>query len=138
MATQATQKKEMKMEQVFALWKRTSKAGNTYFTGQDAYGLNLRGFFNTNKKNPKEPDLRVYAVEDSETLSKEEYISLWCNVSKNGNKFLTGKMGGKRVVGFIRKSDNDKAPYVTVYFSEEKKQTEIEGQQTIEKTVDPI
>ena len=119
MSTKTVEKKtEFTAKDIFALWKKTSKNGNTYFTGKSKEGLNLRGFFNTNKKNPKEPDLRVY-ITDNGGLAKEPIISMWCNVSKNGNKFLTGKLGDDKVVAFIRKTDNDKAPYLTAYLSED-------------------
>ena len=121
MATKTVEnKKEFTMVEVFALWKKKAKSGADYFTGRSVEGINLRGFFNTNKKNPKEPDLRVYTVYKDGELSEKPIISMWCNVSKNQNKFLTGVINEKRVVGFIRKTDNDKAPYVTVYFSDDK------------------
>lgn len=128
MATKKTteKKQEFTMQDIFALWKKTSKKGDTYFEGKSKEGLYLRGFFNTNKKNPKEPDLRVYVSNKDRELSKEPIISMWCNVSKSGAKYLTGKLGDKRVVAFIRKSDNDKAPYLTAYYSEDDKQQNID------------
>lgn len=132
MSAKTVEKKEFKMVQVFALWKRKSKAGNDFFTGKDENGINLVGFFNTKKQNPKEPDLRVYVQGEDGKASKDEFISLWCNVSANGNKYLTGKLGEKRVVGFIRKNDNEKAPYVSVYYSEDKPKEEAPKQETIE------
>lgn len=121
MATKTVEKKqEFTMQEVFALWKKDSKKGEPYFTGKSAEGVYLRGFFNTNKKNPKEPDLRVYINNDG--LEKEPLISMWCNVSANGKKYLTGKIGKQRVVGFINEGKNDKAPYVRCYLSEDKQQ----------------
>jgi uncharacterized protein (DUF736 family) len=123
MATKKTVKtQDFTMQDIFALWKKTSKNGNTYFDGKSKEGLYLRGFFNTNKKNPKEPDLRVYVSDENKELSKEPLISMWCNVSKSGSKYLTGKLGNKRVVAFVRKSDNEKAPYLTAYYSEDKQE----------------
>lgn len=114
-----------KRTQVLALWKKTSKDGKkTYFTGacneKECY---LTAFYNTNKKNLKEPDLKVYARDDEGNLSKEPILSLWCNASKNGKKYLTGKMDGKRVVGFINANGNEKAPYISVYWSDEEEET---------------
>jgi uncharacterized protein (DUF736 family) len=123
MATKTVEKKkEFTMEQVVALWKKESKNGNPYFSGV-AYPdeVYVTGFFNTNKKNPKEPDLRIY-LNTKDGIEKEEWLSLWCNVSANGKKYLTGKLGKKRVVGFINEKDNSKAPYVRVYFSEDRQQ----------------
>ncbi len=135
MSTKTVEKKQaFTMQEVFALWKKESKKGDTYFTGQTAEGIYLTGFFNTNKKNPKEPDLRVY-IQTKDGIEKEEWLSLWCNVSKNGNKFLTGKLGEKRVVGFISNGKNPKAPYVRCYFSEDKQQ-KIETEEPKETKTD--
>lgn len=121
-------KQEFTMKEVFALWKRESKNGNPYFTGKSAEGINLRGFFNTNKKNPKEPDLKVYVHSEGE-LAKEPLISMWCNVGKTGKKYLTGKIGEQRVVGFISDGKNEKAPYLRCYYSDD-------SQQRIEETTE--
>lgn len=107
-------KKTQRMEQVFALWKAKTKKGRTYLTGKTAEGTQLVGFFNTNKKNPNEPDARIYLSKDM----KEEYCSLWCNVSDKGNKYLSGKVDGKRVIGFINGNVESKRPYISVYYSE--------------------
>ena len=122
--------------QVLALWKKTSKDGKkSFFTGacneKECY---LTAFYNTNKKNLKEPDLKIYARDDENNLSKEPILSLWCNASKNGKKYLTGKMDGKRVVGFINGNGNEKAPYISVYWSDEEEKTETKSEpQTQEK-----
>lgn len=117
MSTTAEKTKEFKLTEVFALWKKTSQNGTPYFTGKTKDGVHLTGFFNGKKKNPKEPDLRVYTTDQNDEL--KEYISMWCKVSKGGNKYLTGNVNGVWFTGFIRKNDNDKAPYVTVYLQEE-------------------
>lgn len=111
-------KKEFKMEQAFALWKNTSKSGSEYFTGSDGK-TKLVAFYNGKKKNPKEPDLRVYAQDKDGKAEKDELVSLWVNVSKNGKKYLSGKLGEKRLVGFINENAKEKQPYVSVYFSDE-------------------
>lgn len=116
----ATEKK--KLQGVFALWKRKSKDGKkTYFTGQTEDKKNqLTAFYNLDKKNLKEPDMRIYIRDDEGNLSKEPYASLWVNATKNGKKkYLTGKLEGKRVVGFIREDATEKQPYISVYFSED-------------------
>ena len=117
-ATKTNQKK-----QVFALWKRTSKEGKTYFTGKYDE-VEVRGFYNGKKQNPKEPDMRVYAVDGNKNLSKDELVSLWCNVSKGGKKYLSGKLNGKYVVGFIndKATAENKQPYISLYWSEEQEQ----------------
>lgn len=131
-------KKEFTMTNIFALWKKEAKKGSTYFSGKTEDGEWLRGFFNTNKKNPKEPDLRVYTVDSDGELSKEPYISMWCNASKSGKKYLTGKLGDKRVVGFINDSGNDKRPYVSVYYSEDRKQEKEEAPKETESVKEPF
>lgn len=122
-ATKTT--KEFAMKQVFALWKNTSKEGKTYFSGK--YGeIEVRGFYNGKKQNPKEPDLRIYAIDGNKNLSKDALVSLWCNVSKNDKKYLTGKLDGKKVIGFINAKANgeNKMPYISLYWSEEQEQKE--------------
>lgn len=124
MATQTAkkvEKKEFTMEQCFALWKKQSKKGTTFFTGKG-----IVGFFNTNKKNPKEPDLRVYYTDEEGKAQKEPFVSMWCNVGKNGKKYLTGKLEGTRLVGFINESGNEKRPYVCVYYSTDKEPAQAE------------
>lgn len=114
-----------KMTPVFALWKKTAKDGKPYFTGKTELGQDLTAFFNGNKKNPKEPDLRVYTRDAEGNLSKEPYISMWCNVSKSQRKYLSGKIGDKRVVGFINDNAGGKRPYISVYLSEDDAQDKI-------------
>lgn len=128
--------KEFKLNQVLALWKKTSKSGNTFFTGK-AGDDNVVGFYNGKKKNPKEPDLRVYKVDSEGKAEKEEMISLWAKVSKKGTKYLSGKLGDKFITGFIRTSDNERAPYITVYFSEELN-SDSEGAENQETTDDGV
>ena len=108
-----------KLEQVFVLWRQKDKKGN-YFLSNPT----LVGFYNTKKKNPKEPDLRVFEKDADGKIGKEEKYSLWCNVSKDGKrKYLTGKVGEKRVVGFITKNpENEKVPYLSVYYSDDVKE----------------
>ena len=110
MSTTTETKKTTKMEQVFALWKNKSKSGLEYFTGSDGK-MKLVAFYNGKKKNPKEPDLRVYPVDADGNAEKEELVSMWCNVSKSGKKYLTGKLAGQRIIGFINENPkNEKQP----------------------------
>ena len=114
------QKKEFNMKQVFVMWIRKSKNGRQYVSGVDAAGERLVGFFNGKKKNPKEPDVRIYRVDQDGHTEQDEFTSLWMNVSKNNKKYLTGKVGGQRVVGFInnKATTSGKIPYFTVYESD--------------------
>lgn len=111
---------EKKMIQVFAMWKNEGKNGKPYFTGKLEDGTKLTGFYNTDKKNMKEPDIRIYRQGADGKLEGEEYVSLWCNSTKDGKKkYLSGKVDGKRVVGFIREKATGKLPYFTVYWGDE-------------------
>lgn len=116
-----TTAEKKKLEQVFALWKRKSKDGKkTYFTGTcDEKETFLTAFYNTEKKNLKEPDMKVYTRDKDGNLSKEPLVSLWCNATNNGKKVLSGKLDGKRVVGFINANATEKQPYISVYWSDE-------------------
>ena len=107
----------MKNTEIIALWRKTSKAGKTYFSGKDTTGVELTGFYNINKSNDKAPVLRVYNRDDI----NNEVLAMWLNTSKSGVKYLTGKYNGKRVAGFINdKPKNEKAPYIRIYESEDK------------------
>ena len=115
---------------MFALWKNKSKDGKkTYLSSKE-----LIGFYNTKKKNPKEPDLRVYALNENKDISKEPVCSLWCNVSeKTKKKYLTGEYNGKKVVGFIYEGENEKAPYLSVYYREDGNTAQEEANQKKEE-----
>lgn len=119
-----TTAEKKKLEGVFALWKRKSQNGGVYFSGKTEGGSFLTAFYNTEKKNLKEPDLRVYAKDSEGNLSKEPFCSLWCNATKNGKKILPGKLDGKRVIGFIKADASEKQPYISVYYSDEEAKEE--------------
>ena len=110
---------EFKLEQAFVLWKNTSKAGKEYLKGKDLNGGKIIGYFNPNKKNTKEPDIRVYST-DKDGKTDKEIASLWDSESKNKTRYLTGSTDEKeKVVGFYGKTE--KAPYISCYFKEEDK-----------------
>lgn len=124
-----TEKKEL--QKVFTLWKKTSKDGKkTFFSGQtEDKSMYLTAFYNTNKKNLKEPDLRVYPQDNL----KEEYCSLWAKATKDGKKkYLSGKLRDKWIVGFINEKATGKQPYISVYFSDEEKKEEAKEEPTLE------
>lgn len=128
-----TTAEKKKLQGVFALWKKKSLDGKkTYFSGQTEDKKSyLTAFYNTDKKNLKEPDLRVYTRDKDGNLSKEEYCSLWAQATKKGKrKYLTGKLNGKRLVGFIREDASEKQPYISVYFSDDQEeQTEAKSEE---------
>ena len=49
-----------------ALWKQTSKGGLTYFKGKASDGTKLVAFITKEKRNEKEPDIRIYKSTDKE------------------------------------------------------------------------
>ena len=114
-----TEKKGSKLVESFALWLNKSKAGNEYLTGKLSEKLGsgkLVGYFNTNKKNPKEPDIRIYTL-DTENKNDKEIADLWDSVSETtGNEYLTGTSDEQeRLIGFYGEK-NAKTPYIRVYF----------------------
>ena len=116
--TVATEQKST-LNELFAMWKQKSKAGKSYFTGKDS-GVQLKGFYNTKKENPKEPDLKIYKVDDNGELCKDVFLALWCNATESGKKYLSGKLKDERVVAFINEkaTEDNKQPYLRVYLSD--------------------
>lgn len=113
-------KQEVTLKEAFVLWKNKSSKGNDYLSGFTAgeEQTKLIGYFNTNKKNPKEPDVRVYSVKEDGSQDIE-VASLWANVSKNDNKYLTGSTNEKEnLVAFYGKENEEKRPYIRVYYKE--------------------
>ena len=111
-------KKEFTMKPVFTMWIKESKGGKKYLSGKTESGEFLTGFLNGKKKNPKEPDVRVYySGKDGEEL--KEYASLWVNVSKTDKKYLSGNALGMKIVGFINSKAEvgSKLPYFSCYES---------------------
>lgn len=126
-----TIEKEFNLKESFVLWKNTSKEGKAYFTGRTDGKSKVTGFYNTNKKNPKEPDLRVIDKED------KSFASLWCNVGKNEKKYLSGTLeSGQKIVGFFAKVEDEKKPFIRVYLSEDKKAEEPKAKTTKKEKVE--
>ena len=75
------------------------------------------GFFNGNKKNPKEPDIRIFTL-DKDGKQDKEIASLWQNESINKKAYLSGRSDEKeKLIGFFNNTDNEKQPYIRVYFN---------------------
>lgn len=115
-----TKSEEKNLKEAFALWEKQSKNGKEYFTGK-ADDMKLVAFVNTQKKNDKEPDFRIYASTD-DGLSEEAVASLWKTVSKNNKLYLSGTDNeGKKLIGFY----NDQfmqfpnRPFIRVYYKEQ-------------------
>lgn len=127
--TKTTQNKEVvnefNLKEAFVLWKKQSKAGNDYLDGyfvdENGNKVYLKGFFNTNKENPKAPDIRVItSVNEGE--ESVEVASLWENVSEGkGTRYLTGSTNDKeKLVAFYSKDNKETRPYIRVYYKENK------------------
>ena len=79
-----SKKEEVKKEGLkgcITLWIQKGKNGKEYLSGTAYDGTKVVGFYNSNKENPKEPDIRVYV--DTEGKKTETLVSLWENISKN-------------------------------------------------------
>lgn len=59
------------MKKIISFWKNQSKNGNIYYSGKLGE-LDLIGFENNQKKNPKEPDIIFYLKEDKPTTKNEK------------------------------------------------------------------
>ena len=115
-------KEEQKLEEAFVLWKHESNNGICYLSGNTSGEnavLKLVGFFNNHKKNPKEPDVRIY-TEDENGKQDKEICSLWENTSKNGNKYLSGTTDeNEKIIAFYNELDeNSKIPFIRAYYKE--------------------
>lgn len=138
MATRTTQ------TEVCAMWRKKSKEGKSYFDGRLSTDTNtyLKGFINGKKKNPNEPDIRIY-LQDGNNLGKE-FVSLWQKKSdKTGVVYFTGKASndagefkGKNVVAFVGDHTNEKAPWFKVYLQNEVKQAK--NTKTSNKQATPV
>lgn len=128
--TNTTEQKTFTLAPEFSLWKRTTKNGNKpYFTGKTEDGRYLVGFYNTKKKNPKEPDLRVYFQGNSgEEINDKVGYAIWHNVNeKTGKEYFSGVYFDEnentpklKIVGFKSKSNSEKAPALNFFTRVEK------------------
>ena len=113
---QEEKKEEFNLDEAFVLWKHKAKSGVDYLSGGTKENVKLMGFFNKSKKNPKEPDIRIFVL-DEKGNQGEEVCALWENESKNGNKYLTGSNDDDSVVAFYNDIDeNEKLPYIRAYY----------------------
>lgn len=112
-----------KQEEAFALWKKQGPNGE-YYIGKDLHNTYLIAFVNTDKKNPNEPDIRVYEqTEKGSKEKKKEVCTLWVNVSKKETKYLSGSTSEKeKIVAYFNEDEKDeKRPYIRAYFKDEEK-----------------
>lgn len=110
------EKKEFDLKEAFVLWKNVAKSGKEYLSGfvNNEEKTKLKGFFNTDKKNPKEPDIRVYTEVNDKLV---EVASLWTNVDKKEQKYVTGSTDeNEKLVGWFGKENQEMRPFVRVYY----------------------
>ncbi len=109
---------EFNLKEAFVLWKNKSKNGNDYLAGfTPNKESKLVAYFNTNKKNPKQPDITIYAAVDGK--QDIEVANLWENVSETkGTRYLTGSTNDKeKLVAFYGK--DEKKPYIRAFYKED-------------------
>lgn len=116
--------KDSNLVELMSLWLHESNNGTKYLTGtaQDPTGkFKVVGFFNTNKRDEKDPTIRVYEEVEKGSELKEVLVTLWEHTSASGNKYLIGKDNeDNNVVAFYGKENEEKRPYVRIYTQEEK------------------
>ena len=115
-------KGEFNLKEAFVLWKDTAKSGTNYLKGsiieEKENKTSLVGYFNTNKKNPKEPDVRIYCINE-EGKQDKEVCDLWETVSKVEKRYLTGITDDKeRIIAFYTEEQNKEGtrPYIRAYY----------------------
>ena len=115
--------KEKTMKELCILWEHTTENGLTYLSGNLSEDLNYQkviAFYNKDKKNEKEPDVRVYSL-DNENKKDTQIISLWEQTSKQNVIYLSGLTNDKEnVVAFYNSNDDIKQPKIKVYFKDTK------------------
>jgi len=114
-------KQEFNLKESFVLWKNESKNKTEYLRGfiSDGSKTKLVGFFNTNKKNPKEPDVRVYTI-GADGKQDIEVASLWESITKNEKRILTGLTNdNEKLVAFYGKEHQEMRPYIRAYYKED-------------------
>lgn len=117
------EERKFDLTEAFVLWKNKSKKGEKYLSGYTALdekenSVKLVGFYNTNKKNPKEPDIRIYDI-DSEGNQGNEVCSLWENISKNENRYLTGTTNdNEKIIAFYTKEVINDRPDIKAYYKQ--------------------
>lgn len=113
-----------KKENIFVLWRQTSKEGKKYLTGHDEHGLNLIGFYSNTS-----PNLKIYVKPDSlrDKINFENPIGMLdVTRSKKGDMYLRGTYSGIAVSAFINTDKkNKKSPDITAYIASTNGSTQV-------------
>lgn len=117
------EEKEFNLTEAFVLWKNKSKNNVEYLSGKlsdEGSNVKLVGYFNTRKKNPKEPDIRIYDI-DSDGTQGIEVCSLWENISKGEKRYLTGTTNDQeKIIAFYNNLEkNPNTPYIRAYYKQD-------------------
>jgi len=111
------------LKEAFALWEKKGAKG-VYYSGKtsDPEPVNIVGFITTEKKNEKQPDLRVYVSTDKDA-EKIELAALWKQESKAGKTYYSGYTNEKeKLIAFINGDTKEgKYPSIRVYFKQDAK-----------------
>lgn len=88
---------------------------NFIFHGEDEEtGRQIVGYYNRQKVNKNEPDLRLY-YDNDKANGALEFLALWLKVSETGRKYLIGNRDGFCFVGFINSNRLDESePYISI------------------------
>ena len=108
------------LQEAFVLWKVKSKSGMDYLSGNlkltEDLQVKVIGYFNGEKKNPNEPDIKVYSL-DHEGNQDKEICALWEQVSHAGKRYFTGVSDEKeKVVAFYNNDQENNRPYIRCYY----------------------
>lgn len=123
MQTSKSQKSNINsdLKEAFALWEH-KKGDTTYYTGKTSGddAISIVAFVESSKKNPKQPDVRVYEQAEKGE-EKKELASLWQNESKAGKTYYSGYTNDKeRLIAFINGDTKEgKYPTIRAYFKQD-------------------
>ena len=101
-----------KLIPVFALWSRKDKNGNEYFTGKTEDSSEKLVAFYNQKRHLKDSDINVFCRDGEKLVG---YAKMWANVAKSGNKYLSGKIGEQRIIGFFNQNHKVSQPIISVF-----------------------
>ena len=106
------------LKEAFALWER-KKGDIVYYSGKTSGddSISIVAFTSKAKKNPAQPDVRVYEQAEKGE-EKQELAVLWINQSKAGNTYYSGYTNAKeKIIGFLNQDTKDgKYPTIRVYY----------------------
>lgn len=112
------EKENFNLDEAFVLWIKESKKGSKYLTGHDLNQNRLVGYFETNKLNEKQPDIRIYNLTE-DGKNKDEVCVLWKTMSKEAKDYLSGMTNeDEKIIAFYCEQVKDNSPYIKAYFKE--------------------